>query len=1153
LTSTESHILHILGQPGSGKSVLAAFLYQFRIWSAPDQVVFYFAFHDQKDRQSAFFAWSSLVSQLLIEDPSLFSTLIPNHRIERRRAQYGDGNSWSEPQLRQTFEQLALGCQYPSVYIIDALDQCDTSLERFLGSFSNLIKRTAGPPIKVLVLSKYQSPAALPTQFLRALTIDLDSEIEHQNDIDKFIKEKVDELCEQRGLGVFGDLIRERLSQNASGMYLLPYLAIKTLKSVRSTRREIITALTSLPESLASAYRQTLDAVHPDDRVVTGTILRWVVFGIRPLTVEELSTAAAVKSSVTDISEVSDETSVDVMGDRGVVELVGSILKVTKDRLVSLVHQSARIFLLKTELNSASPPSWLLEIFYGSDHIPAIMQVESLSSHAHEGLAKNCACYIELVRQKLRIINAGGFAEQTYQRESSNTFDEANVDSCDAEKFPLLEYAVEALSEHVREVDSSKSDFHVYFASYLASEAGKLWIEKFWSLRDPGQRHIVQPPLHIACLLGLLPTIRSRLELGDDPNIRDSFGKNTAIAVAASTGSVEMMRILCEAGAHVNAPQTGNWTALHTAVFYGHKEVVKFLLDESAELDAMEDELKRYPMDLAVEAGNHAILQVLLLRGGLLKTSERIFPGSFKSLEWNALHSAARCGRVDTLKWLLANGYGSLTDQDFKQKTPLHIATEAEQIDCVRCLLDEGSCDNIHDSDGNYALHLAAGKGLDDIILLLLDHKVVDINAVDKFGRNAFFHASTTRQIRTMAILLERGIDVDIEDENGDTVLKLLITKWGRPFGADERPIPLIDAETLKYVWEVSNKRPCQKNGDNLLHISTRHFPRSIGLFLDLGLDPYETNIDGQTPLHIATLERNRRGFELFLGLYDNIDQQDSTGQTALHILLKSYGGKDLGQRLDLLIAKGVNIHLQDNYNRTGFDYYCADVCAYNRSRYRRAYWSDRIISRLLSHNAEFSDEFKTRKEDLLINLIKAGLPEDTKQVLHTTGAMDLEELKKRGVEDKIVIFIWLMGHPEDTLLRFIERLDLEWLELLFGVELCEHRSTSGVACAQCSDSITLHTLTTPAVLSAAEKGDLALLEYLVGKCSADPNIPHRPSLRTALSYAAENGHIAAAKYLVSKKAKLEAVDADGRTALWWATKEERTEMVKFLSEAERT
>jgi hypothetical protein len=86
LTSSESHILHILGQPGSGKPVLPAFLYQSRVWTTPDQVVFYFAFHDQKDRQSAFFAWSSLASQLLIEDSNLFSTLISNHCIERRRA-----------------------------------------------------------------------------------------------------------------------------------------------------------------------------------------------------------------------------------------------------------------------------------------------------------------------------------------------------------------------------------------------------------------------------------------------------------------------------------------------------------------------------------------------------------------------------------------------------------------------------------------------------------------------------------------------------------------------------------------------------------------------------------------------------------------------------------------------------------------------------------------------------------------------------------------------------------------------------------------------------------------------------------------------------------------------------------------------------------
>jgi hypothetical protein len=46
----------------------------------------------------------------------------------------------------------------------------------------------------------------------------------------------------------------------------------------------------------------------------------------------------------------------------------------------------------------------------------------------------------------------------------------------------------------------------------------------------------------------------------------------------------------------------------------------------------------------------------------------------------------------------------------------------------------------------------------------------------------------------------------------------------------------------------------------------------------------------------------------------------------------------------------------------------------------------------------------------------------------------------KHGVDNKIVIFLSLVGCPEDALLPFIERLDLVGLELLFEVELCERK-----------------------------------------------------------------------------------------------------------------
>lgn len=84
LKSVESHVLHVVGKPGSGKSVLAAFLFQCGIRQVLNHHPFYFAFTDHSDGRSAAAAWAALVYQLLLEDPSLFSKVFTQPSQSRR-------------------------------------------------------------------------------------------------------------------------------------------------------------------------------------------------------------------------------------------------------------------------------------------------------------------------------------------------------------------------------------------------------------------------------------------------------------------------------------------------------------------------------------------------------------------------------------------------------------------------------------------------------------------------------------------------------------------------------------------------------------------------------------------------------------------------------------------------------------------------------------------------------------------------------------------------------------------------------------------------------------------------------------------------------------------------------------------------------------
>ncbi|RPB22045.1 ankyrin, partial [Terfezia boudieri ATCC MYA-4762] len=60
----------------------------------------------------------------------------------------------------------------------------------------------------------------------------------------------------------------------------------------------------------------------------------------------------------------------------------------------------------------------------------------------------------------------------------------------------------------------------------------------------------------------------------------------TALHIAAKKGHLEVVKVLLDKGATINAMTHVNRTALHMAAENGHLEVVKVLLDKGATINA---------------------------------------------------------------------------------------------------------------------------------------------------------------------------------------------------------------------------------------------------------------------------------------------------------------------------------------------------------------------------------------------------------------------------------------------------------------------------------------------------------------------------------------------------------------------------------------
>ena len=81
---------------------------------------------------------------------------------------------------------------------------------------------------------------------------------------------------------------------------------------------------------------------------------------------------------------------------------------------------------------------------------------------------------------------------------------------------------------------------------------------------------------------------------------------------ASANGHVEVVKLLLDKEANVNAADEGGWTPLHGASQNGHVWVVKLLLGVGKVKAGSKDIGGRTPLSYATEHGHEAIIKLLL-------------------------------------------------------------------------------------------------------------------------------------------------------------------------------------------------------------------------------------------------------------------------------------------------------------------------------------------------------------------------------------------------------------------------------------------------------------------------------------------------------------------------------------------------------------
>jgi ankyrin repeat protein len=227
-----------------------------------------------------------------------------------------------------------------------------------------------------------------------------------------------------------------------------------------------------------------------------------------------------------------------------------------------------------------------------------------------------------------------------------------------------------------------------------------------------------------AAMCGHADAVKLLIAAGANPQVKDGFG-NTAFCYAAKAGHIDVFKLLLP-----SAPDP--YRGLKNAATYGHSDIVKFLIDAGAEVNA--EPGRESPLSQAITWRHVNVVKLLI--AAQADVNARF--GYDKND--TPLQTAIRLKQPDIIKLLIAAKV-DVNGKYSNGKTPLIYAVEKNNTEIVTLLIDAGADVNKTDDNGSSALMYAVRDNNTDLVELLIKSKA-DVNGKNRHGNNAVLHAA---------------------------------------------------------------------------------------------------------------------------------------------------------------------------------------------------------------------------------------------------------------------------------------------------------------------------------------------------------------------------------------------------------------------------
>ncbi|QSZ32965.1 hypothetical protein DSL72_002548 [Monilinia vaccinii-corymbosi] len=259
------------------------------------------------------------------------------------------------------------------------------------------------------------------------------------------------------------------------------------------------------------------------------------------------------------------------------------------------------------------------------------------------------------------------------------------------------------------------------------------------------------------------------------------------LSMAAHIGQEMSVKFLLEMGVEIDIVDMDHRTPLMKAVAAGHENIARLLFKKGAKID-FEDRNKQTPLMKAVEGGHESIVKLLLEDGANFKAFKQ---GSGMVKAKTGLHKAAAIAltkghpnilklllgvMISTAKMKLRQQGVAVVSKDRYDRTPLLRAAKGGHEFMVKHLLKKGAEIDSRDVEASTPLSHAASQGHKAIVELLLQESA-DIDSKDKNGCTPLLWAASSFKEReaVVRLLLENGADINAKSGSGRTSLSYAI------------------------------------------------------------------------------------------------------------------------------------------------------------------------------------------------------------------------------------------------------------------------------------------------------------------------------------------------------------------------------------------